>query len=78
MARNRGFVPIVFNFDKPETKGFTETVRLLAGLSHFVIADVTNPKSAQLELQATMPECMVPFQPIGGRAALRHAAPPRR
>jgi hypothetical protein len=71
-------VPIVFNFDKPETKGFTETVRLLAGLSHFVIADVTNPKSAQLELQATMPECMVPFQPIGGRAALRHAAPPRR
>jgi hypothetical protein len=44
--RNRGFVPIVFNFDKPETKDFTETVRLLAGLSHFVIADVTNPKSS--------------------------------
>src|SRR6185312_8889167 len=28
--RNRGYVPIIFNFDKPETKNFTETVRLLA------------------------------------------------
>jgi hypothetical protein len=62
--RKRGYRPIVFNFDKPETKDFTETVRLLAGLSHFVIADITNPKSAPLELQATVPECMVPFRPI--------------
>jgi hypothetical protein len=62
--RKRGYLPIVFNFDKPETKDFTETVRLLAGLAHFVIADVTNPKSAPLELQATVPEIMVPFRPI--------------
>ena len=62
--RKRDYVPIVFNFDKPETKDFTETVRLLAGLSKFVIADITNPKSAPLELQATVPEIMVPFQPI--------------
>jgi uncharacterized protein YjbI with pentapeptide repeats len=62
--RKRGYLPIVFNFDKPETKDFTETVRLLAGLSKFVIADVTNPKSAPLELQATVPEIMVPFRPI--------------
>jgi hypothetical protein len=62
--RNRGYLPIVFNFDKPETKDFTETVRLLAGLSRFVIADVTNPRSAPLELQATVPEIMVPFLPI--------------
>jgi hypothetical protein len=62
--RKRDYVPIVFNFDKTETKDFTETVRLLAGLSKFVMADVTNPKSALLELQATVPEIMVPFQPI--------------
>jgi uncharacterized protein YjbI with pentapeptide repeats len=62
--RQRGYVPIVFNFNKPETKDFTETVRILAGLSKFVIADITNPKSAPLELQATMPEITVPFQPI--------------
>ncbi|MBY5351300.1 pentapeptide repeat-containing protein [Rhizobium leguminosarum] len=62
--RKRGYIPIIFNFDKPETKDFTETVRLLAGLSKFVIADITNPKSSPLELQAMVPETMVPFQPI--------------
>jgi Pentapeptide repeats (8 copies) len=62
--RERGYLPIVFNFDKPETKDFTETVRLLTGLSKFVVADITNPKSAPLELQAAVPEIMVPFRPI--------------
>jgi hypothetical protein len=62
--RKRDFMPIVFNFDKPDTKDITETVRLLAGLSRFVIVDVTNPRSAPLELQATVPEYMIPFVPI--------------
>jgi uncharacterized protein YjbI with pentapeptide repeats len=62
--RQRGFLPMVFNFDRPETKDFTETVRLLAGLSRFVIVDITNPRSAPLELQATVPEYMIPFVPI--------------
>src|SRR4051812_27383353 len=62
--RDLGFVPMVFNFDKPETKDFTETVRLLCGLSKFVIVDITNPRSAPLELQATVPDYMVPFAPI--------------
>jgi Pentapeptide repeats (8 copies) len=62
--RSLGFVPMVFNFDKPETKDFTETVRLLANLSHFVVVDITNPRSAPLELQATVPDYMVPFVPI--------------
>jgi uncharacterized protein YjbI with pentapeptide repeats len=62
--RELGFVPMVFNFDKPETKDFTETVRLLCNLSKFVIVDITNPRSAPLELQATVPDYMVPFVPI--------------
>jgi hypothetical protein len=62
--RTLGYVPMVFNFDKPETKDFTETVQLLANLSHFVIVDITNPRSAPLELQATVPDYMVPFVPI--------------
>jgi uncharacterized protein YjbI with pentapeptide repeats len=62
--RSLGFLPMVFNFDKPETKDFTETVRLLANMSHFVIADITNPRAAPLELQATVPDYMVPFVPI--------------
>jgi hypothetical protein len=59
--RDLGYVPMVFNFDKPETKDFSETVRLLASLSKF---DITNPRSAPLELQATVPDYMVPFAPI--------------
>src|SRR5262249_2048795 len=62
--RDLGFVPMVFNFDKPETKDFSETVRLLASLSNFVIVDITNPRSSPLELQATVPDYMVPFVPI--------------
>lgn len=62
--RMRNLVPMVFNFDKPETKGFTETVRLLANLSRFVIVDITNARSASLELQAIVPACMIPFFPI--------------
>ena len=37
---------------------------MLANLSHFVIVDITNPRSAPLELQATVPEIMIPFLPI--------------
>jgi hypothetical protein len=48
--RELGFVPMLFNFDKPETRDFTDTVRLLCNLSHFVIVDITNPRSAPLEL----------------------------
>jgi hypothetical protein len=62
--RKRDFVPMVFNFDRPDTKDFTETVRVLAGFSRFVIVDITNPRSAPLELQATVPEYMIPFVPI--------------
>ena len=43
---------------------FTETIKTLAGISYFVIADVTNPKSSPLELQATVPDYQIPFVPI--------------
>jgi Pentapeptide repeats (8 copies) len=62
--RKRGYLPLVFNFEKPETKDFTETVRTLAGLSRFIIADITAPKSTPLEAQVVVPDYMVPFVPI--------------
>jgi hypothetical protein len=62
--RHRDFVPMVFNFERPQTKDFTETIRTLASLSRFVIADITKPRSTSLELQASVPEYMVPFVPI--------------
>ena len=62
--REYNLLPIVFDFDRPTDKDFTETIKTLAGLSYFVIADVTNPKSSPLELQATVPNYQVPFVPI--------------
>jgi hypothetical protein len=62
--RQRDFLPLVFDFEKPTQRDFTETIMTLAGLSLFVIADITNPRSAPLELQATVPDYMIPFVPI--------------
>jgi uncharacterized protein YjbI with pentapeptide repeats len=62
--REYDLLPIVFDFDSPTDKDFTETIKTLAGLSYFVIADITNPKSSPLELQATVPDYQIPFVPI--------------
>ena len=56
--------PIAFDFDRPTDKDFMETIKTLASISYFVIADVTNPKSSPLELQATVPDYQIPFVPI--------------
>ena len=58
---NRGFVPIIFDFEKPTKRDLEETVKVLAGLSRFVIADITNPSSSPLELHAIVPDYMIPF-----------------
>jgi len=62
--RSLNFLPIVFDFEHPTAHDFTETIMTLAGLSCFIIADITNPKSSPLELQATVPNYMTPFVPI--------------
>jgi uncharacterized protein YjbI with pentapeptide repeats len=62
--RERGFLPMMFDFEKPRQKDFTETIKVLAGMNRFIIADITNPKSSPLELQATVPDYMTPLVPI--------------
>lgn len=62
--RELGFAPMVFDFEKPASKDFTETVRTLAGMSAFIVADITAPKSVPQEAQATVPDYMIPFVPI--------------
>jgi uncharacterized protein YjbI with pentapeptide repeats len=62
--RSLGYLPIIFDFERPPDRDITETVKVLAGLSLFVIADITNPMSVPLELQATAPEYMIPFVTI--------------
>ena len=62
--RKCDYLPVIFDFDKPTDRDFTETVMTLAGLSKFIIADLTQPKSSPLESHATITAYMVPFIPI--------------
>ena len=62
--RRLGYLPIVFDFERPVERDFTETVMVLAGISLFVIADITNPRCSPLELQATVPNYMIPMVPL--------------
>lgn len=62
--RQRRFLPIICDFAVPQGRDTTETIATLVGLSQFVIADITSPRSIPLELQATIPNFMVPFATI--------------
>jgi hypothetical protein len=62
--RRFDLLPIVFDFDNPTDKDYTETVQTLASMSMFVIADITNPKSTPLELEATVKQFKIPYVPI--------------
>jgi uncharacterized protein YjbI with pentapeptide repeats len=62
--RQLDYLPIIFDFEKSQERDFTETIKILAGLSLFVIADITNPKSNPLELQAFVPDYMIPLVPV--------------
>lgn len=62
--RMRGYLPVLFDFDKPATRDITETVRTIAYLAHFIIADLTDPSSIPQELQAIVPDLAIAVQPV--------------
>src|SRR5271165_4807256 len=53
--RRRHYVPIMFDFEKPKSRDTIETIRTLAGMSKFIIADLTDAKSVIHEMQAIVP-----------------------
>ena len=57
------YLPIIFDFERPDNRDYTETVLTLAGLSRFVIVEISGPSVPQ-ELYAIVPHLSVPFVPI--------------
>ena len=48
--REHDRTPVVFDFNVPNTKNVTDTVKLLAQLARYVIVDLSDPNSAPYEL----------------------------
>lgn len=61
--RAHKYLPIIFDFERPASRDYTETVKVLFGLSRFVIADLSGPSVPQ-ELYASVPFYEIPLIPI--------------
>src|SRR6266567_790139 len=61
--RKENYLPIIFDFEQPQDRDYTETVMTLVGLSRFVIVDLSGP-SVPAELSHTVPFFDIPFVPI--------------
>ena len=61
---DRGYIPIIFDFEPASHRDLIESIILLAGLSRLVIVDITDPQSTPLELQAIVPNFNVTVVPI--------------
>jgi uncharacterized protein YjbI with pentapeptide repeats len=63
--RSHNYLPVVFDFDLPNSRDTDETLNLLARMARFVIADISDPRSVPQELRGIVPDLpSVPVQPI--------------
>lgn len=63
--RTQDAIPIIFDFDKPNTRNLTETVMTLASMSKYVIVDLSSPRSVPHEMASIARQLpSVRFYPI--------------
>jgi hypothetical protein len=54
-AHANGYSPELFTYSKPTTHDLVEFILAVAGLSRFIVADLSEPRSVQAELEAIAP-----------------------
>jgi hypothetical protein len=62
--RDKDYLPVLFDFEKPDNKDLTGTITTLANMARFIIADLTDPASVPHELATIVPGTFVPVQTI--------------
>jgi uncharacterized protein YjbI with pentapeptide repeats len=62
--RGLGYTAIVFDSSIPRRRDTSETIAVLARLSRFVIADLTEPRSAPYELRSFVTDSDTPLQVV--------------
>ena len=68
------YIPELFTFQKPDSRDLVEAIIGFAALSRFVIADLSEPKSVQSELEAIVPHFQsVPVVPVINRTGKEYA-----
>jgi uncharacterized protein YjbI with pentapeptide repeats len=67
--RKYDYLPVLFDFEKPSSQDFIETVSTLAHMAKFVIADVTDAKVVLEEVPHIVRNIAVPVQPLMAESA---------
>jgi hypothetical protein len=62
--RDRHYTPLLFNFEQALSRDRSQSLRTLARIAHFIIADLSLHKSIAQELRAILPDTSVPVQPL--------------
>ena len=63
--RSLGYVPVLFDFERPANRDLTETVSTIAHLARFIVADISEPRSVPHELASISRHLLsVAIQPL--------------